>query len=117
MRRANVGTALLLVLLLGCSGPHKGDVYWLEQGGSFFTDEMLFRNAADRRAANVSADPESEVNLQVYLDGRRTYLHNGTEVKVMEPVSGGAKVVVATGEKKGQIGWMLAGELPEGARK
>jgi hypothetical protein len=117
MYRAIVGTVLVLVLLTGCSGPHKGDVYRLERGGSFFTDEQLFRNAADRRAAGVSADPESEETLQIYIGGRKGYLRDGTEVKVIEPVSGGAKVVVATGEKTGRIGWMLSDALPDGARK
>jgi hypothetical protein len=101
----------VVMLLVGCSGPHKGDIYSMTERGALYMDEGLFRAAVDRKAAGVStADAEG---LELYTSKRMTYLDSSAEVQVVELTSGGARVVVTAGEDKGTIGWVLDSDLKD----
>lgn len=116
MRRQSCGFMLVLTIVAGCeNGPHKGTTYSMDHGGSFYLDENLFRAAVDRQTAGESVVKNE--NQEMYNSGRLAFLDEGDEVRIVESVPGGARVVVTDGDRKGQIGWMLASDLKEPAKK
>jgi hypothetical protein len=112
MRKA---IAIALVMLAGCSGPRHGDVYSMAGGGMLYAEEGLFRTAVEQKEAGVTISTDSSLDL--YLSKRQQYLDGSAEVKVIERIDGGAKVIVTEGDEKGSIGWIMDSDLPDHAKR
>lgn len=102
---------------IGCSQYQAGDEFEIPGTTCFFTDEKLFRDAIDREKAGASAGLDG---LLSQLDSGGMELigeNDGATLKIVEPVSGGAKVAIAGGKHSGKLGWVSTSALKHRVKK
>ena len=77
----------------------------------FFTGEGAFREVV--RFLRVDGTVPAELLLGDIGQGNVISIEKDTPVRVVACVEGGAKVTVTSGPLAGEVGFMLAGDLPE----
>lgn len=112
--RAVVGLALLM--LMGCDGFRKGDVYRIDGGTTLYCDAGAFEDARQRAAAGVPYEARFGKEWPLIQSGKIIILGGDDAVRVVAAVPGGARVAVVQGRSAGSLGWIRAEELPAGKR-
>lgn len=111
MRR--IGLIVLCVIGVGCGKYQAGDIYEPEMATRLYFSEKAFQDEVIRKRARVllGEDP-----ITLSMKGDLEFIRDGTFVKIIEGVDGGAKAVISKGPFTGKIGWIHDDDLPP-ARK
>jgi hypothetical protein len=117
---------LLALLLLGCGGHSVGTVLTLSGPGVLYLDEQRFHDAAEVVSAGGSLDKAPPLRTGEEL----RVINQGSKVRILKSLPGGAKVQVVTGmgmffdgpdpkqpiyrpdsRLEGKVGWLLTRDL------
>jgi hypothetical protein len=104
MPKRSLLLACLAATLGGC-GPGVGDLYEVRQA-RLLLDQKSFDDARSLVAADEFPKPELGSYVSI----------GHANVKVIESIKGGAKVLVKGTDNDGKMGWMLAKDLNDKVR-
>lgn len=93
--------SLILLLVAGC-GPAAGSGHVARDVVACYVNDEAFQRRVDREKAGVSV-PLDELGDDAH-ESRVVFIHEGDLVRVVEPVPGGYKIAVESGEAKNAIG-------------